>query len=87
LTEKEDHDGHPNLHLSLDLLKQLLQLVLVCRLHRPLDTKTFLLVGFGNHVDLWRVSDTVLLSVTIKKAYRGRGRLPGGQPCRCSAGC
>ena len=41
-----------SLHLSLDLLEKLLQLVLVCALHRPLDAEAFLLVGLGDHVDL-----------------------------------
>lgn len=41
-----------SLHLSLDLFKKLLQLVLVASLHGPLDAEAFLLVGLGDHVDL-----------------------------------
>lgn len=39
-------------HLRLDLLKQLLQLVLVHRLSRPADTQTLGLVGLGDHVEV-----------------------------------
>ena len=76
-----------SLHLSLDLFKKLLQLVLVSSLHRPFDAEAFLLVGLGDHVDwgwgqLWS-----LHCLALVKAYRGHGQRPGGRFCRCSGGC
>ena len=63
------------LHLGQDFLLELLELVLVTLLLRPVDTQAFLLVGLGNHVEVDVIHDlmsdaaVVLQDVVILSVY------------------
>ena len=62
-------------HLGQDFLLELLELVLVTLLLRPVDTQAFLLVGLGNHVEVDVIHDlmsdaaVVLQDVVILSVY------------------
>lgn len=68
------------LHLGLELLGQLLQLLLAWALLLPTDTETFLLVRLGNHVEVNVVNflvgvATVVLENVVLLGARGYGDL------------
>lgn len=52
-------------HLSLQLLQQLGERILVSLLLRPLNAQTFLLIRLWNHVDVNMVDDLVCNATVV----------------------